>query len=68
MCSMLTILFVGIAVSICIYYLIWYWGNRGHRQIARGTKTINALEAVQSSYRAGDYQIALQQAERLKNG
>lgn len=65
---MLIILFLGIAVSLAIYYLIWYWGHRGHRQIARGTRTINALEAVTASYRAGDYQTALHQAEGLKHG
>ncbi|HWX94680.1 MAG TPA: tetratricopeptide repeat protein [Terriglobales bacterium] len=65
---MQTVLFVGIIVSLLIYYAIWYWGHRGHRMIARGTKTINALDAVTASYRAGDYQTALQQAEGLKRG
>ena len=65
---MLTILFVGIAVSLLLYYLIWYQAHRGHRQIARGMHTLNALEAVQSSYRAGEYQTALQQSEALKRG
>ena len=63
-----TVLFVGIVVSLLLYYLIWYWGHRGHRLIARGRKTINAIEAVTASYRAGDYQSALQQAEGLKHG
>jgi hypothetical protein len=40
--SMLTILFVAIAVSLLLYFLIWYWGHRGHRQIARGIQTLNA--------------------------
>jgi len=65
---MQTVLFVGIIVSLLIYYAIWYWGHRGHRMIARGTKTMNALDAVIASYRAGDYQTALQQAEGLKRG
>jgi len=65
---MLTILFIGIAVSLLLYYLIWYWGHRGHRQIARGIQTLNALETVQASYRAGDYQTGLQQSEALKRG
>jgi len=65
---MLAILFVGIAVSLLLYYLIWYGAHRGHRQIARGIQTLNALEAVQSSYRAGDYESALQQSEALKRG
>lgn len=65
---MQTVLFVGIVVSLLIYYAIWYWGHRGHRMIARGTKTLNALELVTASYRAGDYQTALQQAEGLKHG
>jgi hypothetical protein len=65
---MLTILFSGIAFSLLLYYLIWYWGHRGHRQIARGIQTLNALEAVQASYRAGDYQTGLQQSEALKRG
>jgi tetratricopeptide (TPR) repeat protein len=65
---MLTILFIGIAVSLLLYYLIWYWGHRGHRQSARGIQTLNALEAVQTSYRAGDYQTGLQQSEALKRG
>jgi len=65
---MATILFIGIAVSLLLYYLIWYGGHRGHRQIARGIQTLNALEAVQASYRAGDYQTGLQQSEALKRG
>ena len=65
---MLTILFIGISVSLVLYHLLWYWGHRGHRQIARGSQTLNALEAVQASYRAGDYQTGLQQSEALKRG
>jgi len=65
---MQTVLFVGIVVSLLIYGAIWYWGHRGHRMIARGTQTLNALELVTASYRAGDYQTALQQAEGLKHG
>jgi hypothetical protein len=41
---MLTILFVGVAISMLLYYLIWQWAHRGHRQIRRGTQTLNALE------------------------
>src|ERR1700757_4128390 len=63
-----TVLLIGIAVSLLIYYAVWYWGHRGHRMIARGRKTLNALEAVDTSYRAGDYQTALEQAEGLKQG
>jgi len=63
---MLTILFVAIAVSLLLYYLIWYWGHRGHRQIARGIQTLNAPETVQASYRAGDYQTALQSGDLRK--
>jgi tetratricopeptide (TPR) repeat protein len=62
------VLLVGIIASLLIYYAIWHWAHRGHRMIARGTKTINALDAVIASYRAGDYQTALQQAEGLKHG
>jgi tetratricopeptide (TPR) repeat protein len=65
---MQTVLLIGIVVSLLIYHSIWYWGHRGHRMIARGTKTIGALDAVTASYRAGDYQTALQQAEGLKHG
>lgn len=65
---MTTVLLVAVAVSLLLYYLIWYWGHRGHRMIARGTKTIDALEAVTGSYQAGDYETALQQAEGLKHG
>ena len=65
---MQTVLFVGIVVSLLIYYGTWYWGHRGHRMIARETKTLNALELVTASYRAGDYQTALQHAEGLKHG
>jgi len=50
---MLTILFIGITVSLLLYYLIWYWGHRGHRQIARGIQTLNEFEAVQASYSRG---------------
>jgi tetratricopeptide (TPR) repeat protein len=66
--SMWTILVVAIAVSLCLYYLIWYRAHRGQRQIARGRQTLNALGEVQSSYRAGEYQTALEQAEGLKHG
>lgn len=65
---MYTFLAVGIVVSLLLYYLIWYWSHRGHRMIARATKTIDALEAVTASYKAGDYQTALQQTESLKDG
>jgi tetratricopeptide (TPR) repeat protein len=65
---MKTVLFVGIVVSLLIYYAIWYRGHRGHRMIARATKTLNALELVTASYRTGDYRTALQQAEGLKDG
>jgi tetratricopeptide (TPR) repeat protein len=63
-----TVLLIGIVVSLLIYYAIWHWGHRGHRMIARGSKTLNALGAVEKSYRAGDYQTALEQAEGLKQG
>ena len=63
-----TVLLVGMVVSLLIYYAIWYWGHRGHRKLARGRKTLSALEAVDASYRAGDYRTALRQAEELKDG
>src|SRR5215472_2394101 len=63
-----TVLLVGIVVSLLFYYAIWYWGHRGHRMIVRGRKTLGALDAVDGSYRAGDYRTALRQAEELKDG
>lgn len=64
---MQTILWAGIVVSLAIYYLIWHWGHRGHRQIARGMRAVNAIDAIMASYKAGDYEGALQSAQQLKD-
>jgi tetratricopeptide (TPR) repeat protein len=47
--------------------LIWFWSHKGHRQIARGIRTISAINAVMAAYREGDYEAGLKNAEGLKN-
>jgi len=41
-------------------------GTSGHRQIARGMRAVNAIDAIMASYKAGDYAGALQNAQLLK--
>jgi tetratricopeptide (TPR) repeat protein len=53
-------------VAIVVRALIWFWAHKGHRQIARGMRTISAINAVMAAYREGDYETGLQKAESLK--
>ena len=53
--------------AVLVRALIWFWAHKGHRQIARGMRTISAINAVMAAYRAGDYETGLQKAEALKD-
>src|SRR5436305_4233484 len=57
-----------IAAAVALWLLLWVWSHKGHGAIARGLRTIGALEAVISAYREGDYETALQKTEALKPG
>lgn len=56
-----------ILAAIIVRALIWFWAHKGHRQIARGIKTISAINAIMAAYREGDYESGLQKAEALKD-
>ena len=56
-----------ILAAIVVRALIWFWAHKGHRQIARGMRTISAINAIMAAYREGDYESGLQKAEALKD-
>lgn len=60
------ILFLLLA-ALFVRALIWFVTHKGHRQIARGMRTVSAINAVMALYRAGDYETGLQKAEALKD-
>ena len=53
--------------AIVVRALIWFWAHKGHRQIARGIRTISTINAIMAAYRKGDYETGLQRAEALKD-
>ena len=53
--------------AILVRALIWFWAHKGHRQIARGIKTISAINGIMAAYREGDYETGLKKAEGLKD-
>ena len=57
---------IWLAVALLAYYAIW--GRKGNGAIAREIRTMTAMNAVMAAYRAGDYALALQKAEGLKDG
>jgi tetratricopeptide (TPR) repeat protein len=44
------------------------WSRRGNGVIAREMRTMAAMNAVMSAYRAGDYERALQKTEGMRDG
>lgn len=60
-------IFLLILAAVLVRALIWFWAHKGHRQIARGMRTISAINAVMAAYRDGDYETGLQKAEALKD-
>jgi tetratricopeptide (TPR) repeat protein len=57
-----------IVAAVAVWILLWVWSHKGHGAIARGLRTIGALELVIAAYREGDYETALQKTEALKLG
>ena len=57
---------IWLAIALLVYYLIW--GRKGNGVIAREIRMITASKAVMAAYRDGDYALALQKTEGLKDG
>jgi tetratricopeptide (TPR) repeat protein len=57
-----------IVLAILLRLALQFWSRKGHRAIARGIRTISAINGVMAAYREGDYETGLQKAEGLKQG
>lgn len=57
---------IWLVVALLVYYLMWH--RKGKGVIAREIRMTRAINAVVAAYRAGDYALALQKAEGLKDG
>jgi tetratricopeptide (TPR) repeat protein len=57
-----------ILVPVAIWMFLWFWSHKGHRAIARGFRTLGAVDAIMDAYKQGDYSTALENVERLKSG
>lgn len=57
---------IWLALAVLLYYVIW--GRKGSGVIVREIRMMLAVKSVMAAYRAGDYVLALQKAERLRDG
>lgn len=57
---------IWLAIVLLVCYVIW--GRKGNGVIARGIRTMRAMNAATAAYRAGDYALALQRSKGLKDG
>ena len=57
-----------IVLAVLLRLALQFWSRKGHRAIARGIRTISAINGVMAAYREGDYETGLQKAEGLKHG
>jgi tetratricopeptide (TPR) repeat protein len=57
---------IWLVLASLVFYLIW--SRRGNGVIAREMRTMAAMNAVMSAYRARDYARALQKTEGMRNG
>src|SRR5881275_2127136 len=62
------IILLLVFIAISVRFALYIWSRKGHRQIARGMRTIAAVNAVMAAYREGDYETGLQKTEGLKDG
>ena len=53
--------------AVLVRALIWFWSHKGHRQIARGMRTISAVNGIMAAYSEGDYETGLQKTGALKD-
>jgi len=56
-----------VLAAVLVRALIWFWSHKGHRQIARGMRTISAINAIMAAYSEGDYETGLQKTGALKD-
>jgi tetratricopeptide (TPR) repeat protein len=57
---------IWVVLAFLIYYAIW--GRKRNGVIAREIRMMTAMNAVTAAYRTGDYALALQKAEGMKDG
>jgi tetratricopeptide (TPR) repeat protein len=58
-------LLVWLGLLLLVYFLLG--GQKGVAALVRAVRTSNAMKAVMAAYRAGDYETALEKAEKLKD-
>jgi tetratricopeptide (TPR) repeat protein len=56
---------IWIALAVLIYFL--YFGRKRDGVVARGIRTMKAINAIMAAYRDGDYETGLQKTEALKD-
>src|ERR1700746_3406150 len=61
------IIILILLAAIVVRALVWFWAHKGHRQIARGMRTISAIDAIMAVDRGCVYENGLQTNEALKD-
>jgi len=57
---------IWLAIVLFVYYVVW--SRTGNGMIAREIRTMRASKAVMAAYQDGNYTLALQKTEGLKDG
>jgi len=57
---------IALAIALILYF--WFRAPKRGGVVARGIRTLRAMNAAVAAYRDGDYETALQKAEGLKDG
>lgn len=65
--ALMRLIILILLAAIGVRALIWFWAHKGHRQIARGLRTVSAINAIMAAYRKGDYETGLEKVEALKD-